>query len=142
MLPVTDRIRDEELLDATEHHDVASTRLVHLVTIEAEKTVQLAELAAADLAVRARNTDSGVGRRPAAGDPADAQHAHVGVVIETRDLKLQGAFRVHDRRPDVLDYRLEERRHVARTDVGLQARVTVEGRGVDHGEIELRVGGA
>ena len=48
----------------------------------------------------------------AARDAADAEHAHVGVVIETGNLQLQGTVRIDFRRRDVLDDGLEERRHV------------------------------
>jgi hypothetical protein len=91
-------------------------------------------------AVRGDDADRHVGLDGAALHPTDAEHADVGIVVEARDLQLQGAARVDRRRRHVRDDRLEKRRHVTRTNVGVRARVALEGRRIDHREIELLVG--
>src|SRR5690606_27649618 len=116
-----DRVRDAEILDPAEHDDVAGRGRLDALALEAVEAVELAEGRVLDAAVAADERDRRARGRDAAGDPTDAEHADVRVVVEARNLKLQRAVERDLRRRNVLDDRLEQRGHVARPDVRIAA---------------------
>ena len=74
-------------------------------------------------------------------DAPDADLADVGGVVKRADLELQGAIRIVVTHGNVLQDRVEDGAHVADRlqffNVGRLTRVAREGRGVDHGEVQL-----
>jgi hypothetical protein len=85
--------------------------------------------------------DRAVGPDLPARDAADADQALEAVVVQRRDLHLERAVLVHLRRRAIEDG-LEQAGHVAVAHVRLEARVTLQRRGVDDREVELLVGRA
>ena len=77
---------------------------------------------------------------------ADADLAHVAVVVQRADLQLQRRFRVVLTHRNVLDHGVKDGAHVADLlqflDVIGVARVAFESGRVDHREVELVFGGA
>jgi hypothetical protein len=81
--------------------------------------------------------------RPAAADAADADLADVARIVERADLQLQrtvGILVLAHR--DVVEDRLEQSREILLGVLHILGRPALEGRGVNHREIELRLGGA
>src|SRR5690606_15230021 len=100
------------------------------------------DLALADASIGPDDAHVRIRRGAAAGDASHAEHADVGVVIEAGDLQLQRTGGIDVGRWHVPDDGFKKRVHVAGADLGLQAGVTVQRGGVNHGEVELRIGGA
>ena len=67
----------------------------------------------------------GVGFHTAAGNPADADDAHVTVVVQRADLHLERSIHIHIGRVHHLDDGLEQRRHITAMYIWCQSRVTV-----------------
>ena len=74
--------------------------------------------------------------------PANADAAHIVVVIDVGEQHLGGALQVPLGAGDLVDDHLKQRRHVRAGGVGVQGGVAVPGGGVAHGELQLVVVGA
>ena len=72
---------------------------------------------------------------------ADADLAHIAVVVQGADLQLQRGFGVVFTHGNVLDDRIKDRAHVADLfeffHVVRVAGIPFEGRSVNHGEVQL-----
>ena len=75
----------------------------------------------------------------AAADASDADGAHVARVIEHADLELERRVRIDRRRRAVLDDGAEQDVHVAVHGIGRETRGTEQRRGIDDGEVKLRL---
>ena len=139
---VAQRVGDRRTLDAGEGDDVARARLVLLDAVQPEEAEHLHDALAARLAVAIHHGDVHALADRAALDAADADRADVARVVELRHLQLQRTVGVHVRRRAVLDDGLEQRRHVAAAVRRVVRREALDRRGVDHREVELRLGGA
>src|SRR5690606_12262364 len=131
-----------EAIDAGDTDDVARFGALHRYPLEAVVAHHLQDTGAAALALGVDHHDVVVALEGAAADAANADHTHVAVVVEGADLHLEGAVGVHRGRRDLVDDHLEQGRHVLFERIHLEPGDTVEGGGVDDGEVELFVGGA
>ncbi len=139
---VADGVAEVDRVDAGDHDEVARQRLLDLAAVEA---VGAEELGDAERLRRARLGDAhhrGAAAQAAALDAADHQAADEVVVVERGGLELERALGVHDGRRHELEDRVEQRAQVAARRVDLAGGGGVLGRGVDHREVELVVGGA
>ncbi len=140
MVRITHGIGDIQRVEAGEGDDVARLGLGHLDALQAMEAHDLQHAPGADIAIAVHDLDRGVGADLAALDAADADDAHEGVVVEAGDLQLEGALGVHLGGRHMLHDGLKQRGHVAPAHLGIQACVTVQGGGIDHREVELRLG--
>ncbi len=127
------------MLDPGEGDDVAGRCLLDLDAVEPEEAENLHDPLLPCRALAVDHGDRHVAADGAARDPADADRADVARVVELRHLQLQGPLPVYLRRRAVTDDRLEERRHVPAAVRGVVRGESLQGRGVDHGEVELRL---
>ena len=139
---VAHREADVHALDAGDGDDVAGVRLFHRAALQALEREHLGDLGRAAILIAIAQHDGLPGRDRAVTDAADADAADIGVVIERRDLQLQRRIRVGGRRRHVLEHGLEQRRHVRLPLGEVETRPALQGRGVDHREVELRIGRA
>ncbi len=102
---------------------------------------QLEDTAVTLLAVGVDGDNRGVRLDAATGDSANTDNAEEAVVVQCRDLHLEGAVTVNGRRRYVVDDRLVQGGHVFAHGGVVQAGDTVQGRGVDDFEVQLFVGG-
>ena len=137
-----DRIGNAQALDAGNRDDVAGFGFGHFAAFQAHEAEHLQHATLALLAFAVDDRHRHVGAHLAAFDAADTDQADVGVVIELADAHLERTVRIDLRRVHMLHDRFVQRGHVARPHVLVQAGVAVQGRGVDHREIELFVGRA
>jgi hypothetical protein len=80
------------------------------------------------------------GLDPAALDAADADAAHVAVVVQGGNLQLQGRALVGGGRRHVLQHGLEQGLHVHARLIHFHGGPAVEAGGIDDGEVHLLVG--
>ena len=141
-LRVGDGRADRELFDAVHEHDVARFRFVDQHAVEPFELQDLIDLRALRGVLGAvHDGDLHVRTDAPAVDAPDADLADVGGVVKRADLELQGAIRIVVTHGNVLQDRVEDGAHVADRlqffNVGRLTRVAREGRGVDHGEVQL-----
>src|SRR5690554_2431790 len=117
-------------------------RRIDLDPVKSMETHDLLDPTAPDLAIVTYDSHLCIGGNLAALDSANPDHAHVGVVVEARDLQLKRAVRINIRGRHTLDNRLEQRGHVALTNAIVKTRIAVEGRSVDDRKVELIIGRA
>ena len=136
------RVGDLRGGNAGEGDDVARRRLFDLDAVEAEEAEHLADALLAHGAIAVDDRDGLAAAQLAARDAADADRADVARVVELADLQLQRTVRVDLRRRAELDDLPVEDLHVAAAVLGVERRVALDRRGVDHREVELLVRGA
>ena len=102
---------------------------------------QLQDTAVTLLAVGVDGNNRGVRLDATTGDTANADNAEEAVVVQCGDLHLERAVAVNRRCRYVVDDRLVQRGHVFGHGSVVQAGNAVQGRGVDHFEVQLFVGG-
>src|SRR6185437_5732386 len=139
---IADGVGNAEILDTGNRDDVARLRIRHFAALQPHEAHHLQDLAVAALALVVDDRDRHVGAHLAALYAADADHADVVGVIERRHAHLERTIKVDLRRLHVFRDGFEQRRHVARTHVGFESRVTVQRGRVHDREIELLFAGA
>ena len=138
-LGVADRHPDADLVDTGDQHDVAG--FGHIAA-ERSRPLKVSTWLTLDLprfSLPYITTTSWFGLMRPHGDAPDAQLTDIGGVVERADLHLQRATGV--------DFRLRHVRgwprrapHVRTRFVGIEHRIAIQGRCIDHREIELFFG--
>ena len=141
-LRVAERVADLDALEPGEDHDVAGLRGVELDPLETARAEEFGHAEALGCPARAEPHGGGAAADPAAGDAPDHQPAHEVVPAERAGLELERALDVDPRRRRVLEDRLEQRAQIPARSLGLEHGAALDGRAVDHREVELRVVGA
>ena len=129
--------------DAGDGHDGADLRFLHLHTVQSLELVELADLHAADL-VRLVVVHDGalfVDADDAVVHFADADAAHVLVVVDGADEDLGELLRVALGRRDVVHDGLEQRLHVHVAVIHRVSCPAAAGAGEDKGALQLAVVG-
>ena len=111
------------------------------MTIKAGEGEHLSDLATAAIVVAIAHHDLLADAHCAAADTADADTTHVGVVVELGNLELQRPVGIGGRCRRVLENSFKQRGHIRLGAQMIGAGPPLQGRGIDHREVELRVGG-
>ena len=138
---ITQGIGDVQLVQTGDADDVAGFGSIHFDTIQTVVTHDFQYTTAAHLGVAVDDLDLSVGLDAATGYATHTDNAGVAVVVQCRDLHLEGTFGVHVRRINMLDDRFEQRRHVVGHLFRIVTGDAVQRRGVDDREVQLLIGG-
>ncbi len=134
-----DRVGNAQGFDTGNRYDVAGFGFRNLLAFQAHETKHLEHAAIALLAIAIDDRDRHVRAHLAALDAADADQADVGAVVELAQAHLERTVRIDLRRRHVLHDRLVQRGHVAFARIRVQARVAIQGRGVNDRKVQLLV---
>ena len=138
MRGVAGRLADVEVRHAGDRDDVAERSAFRVDALEALELVELRDARVARFVARAAADRDGLADlHGAALDAADADAAHVVVVVDVREQHLRRAVEVALGRRNLADDRLEQRLHIGALFGRVVHRVAVARGGVDDRELEL-----
>ncbi len=78
----TQRVRNEQFVDAAKNHDVAGGCRVYPLSLEPVETKQLEYAGAPKRVVRRNDANRRIGTQRATADSTNTEEANVGVVVE------------------------------------------------------------
>ena len=138
---VAQRVGDRRLGDAGDGDDVAGLGEIDGRALQAAEGQHLGDARGLDQrAVAAHGLDGLVGLDAARADAARQDAPEIGIGLQRGGEQAEGAV-LHDRRRHVLEHQLEQRHQVGLRARGVDRHPAVAARAVEHGEVELLVGG-
>ena len=137
MFGIADRIGNREIFDAGEGHDVAGLCAFALDPLQTVKAEDLQDLALDLPAIGLGHGHNLVALDPATSNTTDPDNTGKGRIVQCRHLELQRTVRVDIRARRMRRDHLEQGRHVGADLAGLVRSPALQGRSIDHREVEL-----
>ena len=137
---ITQGVGDEQRIHTADANDVACRSFFNVYTVQTVVTHQLQDTTVAALAVSVDGNNRGVRLDATTSDTANADNAQEAVVVQCRDLHLERTVTVYSWCWYVVDDRLVQRGHVFSHVGVVKTSNTVQGRGVNHFEVQLFFG--
>ena len=140
VLRIADGVGDVQFTQTGDSDDVARFSDVALDTLKTQVSQHFTDFTVTGFPFAIDDSDLLVRLHFTALDTTNADYANIVVVVELRDLHLQGAFQVNVWRRNAVNNRLVQRSHVFRHVFVIQTGDTVQRRRINDREVQLFVG--